>query len=259
MAQLRALQEESDENRLSHRPPPRLSWPSRCPGPPRTAFALEVSRWPPDNTATKVHPDVAHLTAAKADESSRSLPSTAWLSRASPVREPPPPAARQAIPSTCSRSSTPPSLRGQDRQSLYRPQSGADPGREPATGQRGLYPHPGHVARRPPGHRELPHARLAVRGAGRQRRLPPPSGTVFGLLPHAHLGLNLDPSHLLWLGVDYPGLVPEYADRIFHVHAKDTEILDAIWPTRVSAPSPAGGATACPAGATWNGARSSRA
>lgn len=38
-------------------------------------------------------------------------------------------------------------------------------------------------------------------------------------------GLNLDPSHLYWLGIDYVSVVNEFASRIFHVHAKDTEIL----------------------------------
>lgn len=36
---------------------------------------------------------------------------------------------------------------------------------------------------------------------------------------------NLDPSHLYWLGVDYIKAVRDFKDGIFHVHAKDTEIL----------------------------------
>ncbi len=47
---------------------------------------------------------------------------------------------------------------------------------------------------------------------------------MFARLPHANFGLNLDPSHLVWLGVDYFESVPKYASRIFHTHAKDTEI-----------------------------------
>lgn len=39
------------------------------------------------------------------------------------------------------------------------------------------------------------------------------------------LGLNFDPSHLAWLGIDYLRAAREYAARIFHAHAKDTEIL----------------------------------
>jgi sugar phosphate isomerase/epimerase len=50
---------------------------------------------------------------------------------------------------------------------------------------------------------------------------------MFARLPHANFGLNLDPSHLVWLGVDYLGVVPQYHERIFHTHAKDTEINPA--------------------------------
>lgn len=47
---------------------------------------------------------------------------------------------------------------------------------------------------------------------------------MFARLPHANFGLNLDPSHLVWLGVNYYDIVPQYASKIFHTHAKDTEI-----------------------------------
>ncbi len=49
---------------------------------------------------------------------------------------------------------------------------------------------------------------------------------LYERVPDENFGLNLDPSHLYWLGVDYLAVVEEYADRIFHVHAKDTEILE---------------------------------
>jgi sugar phosphate isomerase/epimerase len=39
------------------------------------------------------------------------------------------------------------------------------------------------------------------------------------------VGLNFDPSHLVWLGVDYLDAVTAYAERIYHVHAKDTEVF----------------------------------
>lgn len=42
---------------------------------------------------------------------------------------------------------------------------------------------------------------------------------------HAVLGLNFDPSHLLRMGVSPERFVDDFADRIYHVHAKDTEIL----------------------------------
>jgi len=48
---------------------------------------------------------------------------------------------------------------------------------------------------------------------------------MFNELPSEHLGLNLDPSHLYWLGIDYISVVQQFAGKIFHVHAKDCEIL----------------------------------
>jgi sugar phosphate isomerase/epimerase len=47
---------------------------------------------------------------------------------------------------------------------------------------------------------------------------------LFELVPSPSFGLNLDPSHLVWQLIDYERAVYEFADRIFHVHAKDLEI-----------------------------------
>lgn len=47
---------------------------------------------------------------------------------------------------------------------------------------------------------------------------------MFEIIPDENFGLNLDPSHLVWLMIDYKRVVREFADRIFHVHAKDLEI-----------------------------------
>jgi sugar phosphate isomerase/epimerase len=47
---------------------------------------------------------------------------------------------------------------------------------------------------------------------------------MFELIPSESFGLNLDPSHLVWLMVDYERAVRDYASRILHVHAKDMEI-----------------------------------
>jgi sugar phosphate isomerase/epimerase len=47
---------------------------------------------------------------------------------------------------------------------------------------------------------------------------------MFEAVPSPALGLNLDPSHLHWLGVDVERAVRDYGARILHVHAKDTEI-----------------------------------
>ncbi len=38
------------------------------------------------------------------------------------------------------------------------------------------------------------------------------------------LGLNYDPSHLLWQGVDEVGFVRDFAKRIYHVHMKDVKL-----------------------------------
>ncbi|HQT91863.1 MAG TPA: sugar phosphate isomerase/epimerase [Candidatus Kryptobacter bacterium] len=48
---------------------------------------------------------------------------------------------------------------------------------------------------------------------------------LFNEIPSDNFGLNLDPSHLYWLGIDYVQCVKDYAPKIFHTHAKDTEIL----------------------------------
>jgi len=47
---------------------------------------------------------------------------------------------------------------------------------------------------------------------------------MFEAIPDEHFGLNLDPSHLVWLMIDPERAVYDFADRIFHVHAKDLEI-----------------------------------
>lgn len=47
---------------------------------------------------------------------------------------------------------------------------------------------------------------------------------LFAEVPGENLGLNFDPSHLVWLDIDYTRCLRDFASRIFHVHAKDTEI-----------------------------------
>lgn len=47
---------------------------------------------------------------------------------------------------------------------------------------------------------------------------------MFEIIPDENFGLNLDPSHLVWLMIDYNRVVREFKERIFHVHAKDLEI-----------------------------------
>jgi sugar phosphate isomerase/epimerase len=47
---------------------------------------------------------------------------------------------------------------------------------------------------------------------------------IFSVIPSENFGLNLDPSHLVWLMIDYERVVRDYGSRIVHVHAKDLEI-----------------------------------
>lgn len=47
---------------------------------------------------------------------------------------------------------------------------------------------------------------------------------MFSIIPDENFGLNLDPSHLVWLMIDYTRVIREFVERIFHVHAKDLEI-----------------------------------
>ena len=48
---------------------------------------------------------------------------------------------------------------------------------------------------------------------------------MFKRLPYDNFGLNYDPSHLVWLGIDYLEGLKNYKNRIFQVHAKDTEVF----------------------------------
>jgi sugar phosphate isomerase/epimerase len=48
---------------------------------------------------------------------------------------------------------------------------------------------------------------------------------VFSLIPSPLLGLNFDPSHLLWLGIDYIAALKKFGSKVFLAQAKDTEIL----------------------------------
>ncbi len=47
---------------------------------------------------------------------------------------------------------------------------------------------------------------------------------MFSIVDSPSFGLNLDPSHLVWLQIGYERVVRDYADKILHVHAKDLEI-----------------------------------
>ncbi len=47
---------------------------------------------------------------------------------------------------------------------------------------------------------------------------------MFEEIPSPNLGLNYDPSHLVWQRIDYVRPLKEFAGRIFHVHAKDARV-----------------------------------
>lgn len=52
---------------------------------------------------------------------------------------------------------------------------------------------------------------------------------ILAAVPSPAIGFNYDPSHLLWQGIDYLAGVDRYKGRIFHTHAKDTEMkLDVL-------------------------------
>ena len=40
------------------------------------------------------------------------------------------------------------------------------------------------------------------------------------------MGVNYDPSHLLRMGIEPLRFLNEFIDRIYHVHGKDTEIIE---------------------------------
>lgn len=48
---------------------------------------------------------------------------------------------------------------------------------------------------------------------------------LFKAVPSRALGIEFDPSHLYWQGIDHIRALYEFKDRIYHVHAKDTEML----------------------------------
>ncbi|MCY0900264.1 MAG: sugar phosphate isomerase/epimerase [Firmicutes bacterium] len=51
---------------------------------------------------------------------------------------------------------------------------------------------------------------------------------IFRLLPTPFLGLNFDPSHLIWQGIDYISAVKEFAGRIVVAQAKDAEVMPEV-------------------------------
>jgi sugar phosphate isomerase/epimerase len=47
---------------------------------------------------------------------------------------------------------------------------------------------------------------------------------MFEAIPSDHFGLNYDPSHLVWQGMDYVLPLKSYTDKIFRIHFKDAKV-----------------------------------
>ena len=48
--------------------------------------------------------------------------------------------------------------------------------------------------------------------------------TLFELFPDGTVGLNFDPSHLVWQFIDVPRAIREFGTHVVHVHAKDERV-----------------------------------
>jgi sugar phosphate isomerase/epimerase len=48
----------------------------------------------------------------------------------------------------------------------------------------------------------------------------------FAQCPSPSIGVNYDPSHLVRMGIDPIRFAEEFKDRVYHVHGKDTELVD---------------------------------
>jgi sugar phosphate isomerase/epimerase len=49
---------------------------------------------------------------------------------------------------------------------------------------------------------------------------------IFHEVPSKAIGLEYDPSHLVWMGVDYVEALYKFAGRVYAFHAKDTEVME---------------------------------
>lgn len=47
---------------------------------------------------------------------------------------------------------------------------------------------------------------------------------MFTRIPSNHLGLNYDPSHLVWMQMDEIQPIYDYKDKLFHIHLKDAKV-----------------------------------
>ena len=51
-------------------------------------------------------------------------------------------------------------------------------------------------------------------------------GMMFEAVPSKQIGLEFDPSHLIWQWIDPFAAFDEFSDRVYVLHAKDTEIFE---------------------------------
>lgn len=49
---------------------------------------------------------------------------------------------------------------------------------------------------------------------------------LFKEIPSPVMGINYDPSHLIRMRIDHIRFLREFGERVYHVHGKDTEMLD---------------------------------
>lgn len=57
---------------------------------------------------------------------------------------------------------------------------------------------------------------------------PPAWEAMFNAVDSDALGLEFDPSHLVWQSADYLDAAKRFGSRIYHVHFKDTEINEGL-------------------------------
>lgn len=78
-------------------------------------------------------------------------------------------------------------------------------------------------------HAEAKEVKLAFENWPRNNTMfgttPETWDAMFNAVPSPALGLCYDPSHFYWQGIEYIQPIWDFRDRIYHAHAKDTEIL----------------------------------
>jgi len=47
---------------------------------------------------------------------------------------------------------------------------------------------------------------------------------LFSIIQSQNFGLNYDPSHLIWLEIDYLKPLQEFKHKLFHIHLKDAKV-----------------------------------